>query len=143
MKNVKIINELHRIAKANRGLLLPEKVVEVASNPKSILHSRFEWDDGEAAEQYRLWQARQLISVAVEIIPGTNKAVQAFVSLSVDRHSGRGYRTTVSVMSDREMREQLMNDALHDLNVFQKKYSELKQLSEVFSAIRNVRRKAA
>ena len=142
MKNVRIIQELHRIAKENNGLLSAEAVVEVASNPKSILHSRFEWDDDDAAHEYRLWQARQLISVAVEVLPGTNQSVQTFVSLSTDRKGGKGYRTTVSVMSDADMRAQLLNDALHDLNTFQRKYSELRQLSEVFSAIRKVRKSA-
>lgn len=143
MKNIKIINELNRIASSNGGLLVPEKVVDAARNPRSVLHSRFEWDDGKAADEYRIWQARQLISVCVETIPGSTEETQAFVSLSVDRHEGRGYRKTVAVLNDAELREQLLRDALSELNCFQQKYSRLRQLADVFSAIRKVRKKAA
>lgn len=48
-KSVLIARELKRIAKANHGQLLPEKVVEAARPNNSPLHNRFEWDDTEAA----------------------------------------------------------------------------------------------
>jgi hypothetical protein len=47
-------------------------VVEAARDPNSPLHSAFTWDDAEAAEQYRLAQARVLLRrVRVEIETGT------------------------------------------------------------------------
>lgn len=50
------------------GRLTPEAVVRAAKDPTSPLHKRFEWDDSEAAHQYRLEQARRLIrSVMVTI----------------------------------------------------------------------------
>lgn len=50
------------------GRLLPVDVVNAARDPASPLHSHFTWDDKEAAERYRLEQARTLIrSVKVEI----------------------------------------------------------------------------
>lgn len=44
------------------GVLTPRAVVKDAKNPKSPLHSEFEWDDSAAAERYRLAQARDLIA---------------------------------------------------------------------------------
>jgi hypothetical protein len=144
MKNVKVIKELNRIADANGGILRPETVVEAARPRSSILHPRFEWDNTRAAREFRLWQARQLISVCVQIIPGVNEPVSVFCSLSTDRsRRGGGYRTTVAVCSDAEMREQLLEDALQDLNAFQRKYAALRQLTSVFAAIRRIRRRAA
>lgn len=35
------------------GRLTPQLVVNAAKNPKSALHSRFEWDDTKAAARYR------------------------------------------------------------------------------------------
>ena len=143
MKNVKVIEELHRISDKNGGLLLPQHVVREARNPRSVLHSRFEWDNTKAAEEHRLWQARQLISICVEIIPGTSELTQAYVSVSSDRAAGGGYRATVQVLSDTDLRRQFLQDALAELNTFQKKFARIKALAGIFSEIRKVTRKAA
>jgi hypothetical protein len=49
---------------------LTEEIVEKAARPKnSPLHDYFEWDDNEAAYQYRLQQARGvIIAVTVTIV---------------------------------------------------------------------------
>lgn len=58
------------------GVLRPADVVDAARNPNSSMHSQFEWDDGEAAEAYRLQQARSLIRrVKVEVIRPDNQVV--------------------------------------------------------------------
>ena len=142
MKNVKIIRELKRIQQEHGGLLMPQDVVEAAKPQASPLHNRFEWNNTAAARAFRLWQARQLISICVHVEPGITDPIPVFCSLSTDRAKG-GYRATATVMSDAEMREQLLQDALHELNVFQQKYARLRRLAEVFAAIRRVRRRAA
>lgn len=143
MKNKKtsaIARELRRIAKSNGGLLLPAKVVEAARPKSSPLHSRFEWDDTEAAENYRLWQARQLIRVVVEQIEGVHGTTEVFVSLSADRLDGRGYRITTEVCRDEDLRAQLLEDALTELEIFKLKYRRLKELAAVFEAIEKLKR---
>lgn len=140
--NIRIVKELHRLAAANHGLLLPEQVVQAAKHPSSVLHRRFEWNNTKAAAQYRLWQARQLISVSVQVLPGSQEPVHVFMSLRSDRGSG-GYRTTVSILSDAEQRQQLLDDALMELNLFNRKYATLRELAGVFAAARKVRRRAA
>lgn len=130
-----IARELRRIAKSNEGLLLPQTVVESARSKKSPLHSRFEWDDSEAAEKYRIWQARQLIKVCVEVLPGINTATEVFVSLSEDRYGGRGYRVTTEVLQDEDLAAQMLEDALAELQIFRLKYRRLSKLVEVFAAI--------
>lgn len=143
MKNIKVIKELHRLATAHDGLLMPEHVVAAAKPKSSPLHNRFEWNNTKAAEQHRLWQARQLISVCVQILPGVAEPVAVFHSLSTDRANGGGYRTTVAICSHAEMREQKLQDALHELNMFQRKYASLRKLSDVFSAIRKATKRLA
>lgn len=143
MKNLKIQKALRAIAQKHHGHLLPEVVVDEARSPKSPLHSRFTWDDTEAAHQHRLWQARQLISVCVEVLADDTDPSPVFVSLSSDRMHGKGYRVMCDVMNDADMREQLLKDALAELNKFQIKYRTLRKLAEVFSAIRKVNRKIA
>lgn len=132
------VQEELRTIEAEHGILRPEDVVEFARNKKTALHSQFEWDDSEAAQKYRLWQARYVISTSVTIIEAEQKkyAVRAFVSLTPDRRAeGGGYRSIASVMTDDEMKAQLFKDALAELGTFRRKYHSLKQLSEVFEAI--------
>ncbi len=52
-----------------RGRLTPQEVVEAARAEASAIHGCFEWDDGKAAEAYRIEQARELIRrVKIEIV---------------------------------------------------------------------------
>ena len=142
MKSNKVISELKKIAHQNGGLLQPETVVEAARPVSSPLHSRFEWDNGSAAHQYRIWQARQLIRVSVELLQGTKESIEVFVSLIPDRErESGGYRIMTDVLSDSQMRAQLLKDALNELEIFQDKYKRLKELVAIFSAIKRVRKK--
>ena len=142
MKTEIVIAELKKLAQDNGGLLQPEIVVEAARPKSSPLHSRFEWDDSVAGQQYRIWQARQLIRVSVEVITGSEEPMNVFVSLTPDRakESG-GYRVMTHVLSRKEMREQMLSDALAELQCFREKYARLKELAGVFEAIKKVNRK--
>ena len=89
-----IAQELERIARsAPDGVLTPSAVVESARDEGSPLHDKFEWDDGVAAEAWRLEQARRLIrtvKVVVETTERTLKTVQYVRHPDVDR-SEQGY----------------------------------------------------
>lgn len=141
MKNDIIIQELNRIASKSGGILKPEIVVEEARSEDSPLHSRFTWDDSEAAHQYRLEQARRLIRVTVQLIPNvSNEPERVWVSLQQDQNCiGGGYRTLVSVLSDVELRKQLLTQAMEDMDRFEEKYSHLSELSEIFKAMKRIR----
>lgn len=130
-----IRRELARIAKAGGGVLMPEAVVEAARPAASPLHSRFEWDDTAAAHAHRLWQARQLISITINVCPRSKSDEQVWVSLTPDRKGEGGYRSLVTVLSDPDMRAQLLADALEELSIFRAKYKHLRELAEVFAAI--------
>lgn len=134
----KVITELKRIAAENDGILQPETVVDEARPVSSPLHSRFEWDNSVAGQAYRIWQARQLIRVVVEVLPGTDELSEVFVSLTPDRKGG-GYRIMADVLSHEDSRKQLLRDAMKDLELFRDKYRRLKELTEVFRAIRKIR----
>ena len=142
--NPAIVSALQKIAEANNGLLRPEDVVSVAESESSPLHSWFEWDEGQAAHAWRLEQARHLLRVTVRLIGIGNekKSVRVFVSLTTDQQEdGGGYRQLVVVMSDKALRKQLLKDALAEMERFQKKYQELKELAEVFAAMKHVKTK--
>ncbi|HFJ9697501.1 TPA: hypothetical protein ACGW13_000151 [Stenotrophomonas maltophilia] len=120
------------------GVIQPADVVARASDPESAMHSWFQWDDTEAAQAYRLQQARQLLRVFVTVETKDNKPVRAFVSLGTDRYGDGGYRTMAEVLSDEEMRAQLLADAVKELRSAEKKYRQLQELSGVWSALDEV-----
>lgn len=127
--------ELERLK--SDGVIRPVDVVEAARDEESPLHDWFQWDDDEAAHQYRLLQARNLLRVYVNVEPSKDsEPVRAFVSLTSDRaKEGGGYRALAEVMGDDAMREQLLRDAFVQFRNMQKRYQHLKQLSKVWDAV--------
>jgi hypothetical protein len=135
MKKEAIKAELEQVRQANGGLLKAESVVEFARNPDTELHHQFTWDDGEAAAQYRLMQARSVIRVCVSIISEEAPATRAYVSLPSDRVNGGGYRSMVDVIGDEGRRGEMLRDALERLHALRRKYSALSELTSVWSAV--------
>lgn len=133
IKNPEIIAELQALCEKGGGILQPKAVIEAARPETSPLHTHFEWDDDKAADDYRMWQARALISqvrVHIETPSGKKYASQVFVSLKSDRDKG-GYRTMVDVLSHNDTRNQLVRDALSDMQNFTERYRVIRELSSV------------
>jgi len=135
------LEELKEIEKS-KGILNPADVVERAKDPKSALHSKFNWNIKEAAYEYWLWQARQLITVYVQVRQDKpTETMQVFVSLSTDRNSYGGYRKMDNVLSDEHYRQILLNDAMNEMLIFEKKYKQLTELVTVFDVMNHVTQK--
>lgn len=134
---------LMELAEARGGILKAEDVVEAARPEGSPLHSRFEWDNGKAAEHWRYWQARSMIAVAVDVIPtkNANKVTRAFVSLSLDRSNEGGYRVMADVLSNDQLRKQLIDDAINQMAILRARFNSLEELGEVFNEMRRAEQK--
>lgn len=131
-----IITELHNIYEKGGQILRAEDVVEFARDPKTELHKNFTWDDNEAAHQWRLEQARNVIQVHVLMSPSTQKTVRAFVSLASDRRTpGGGYRRIEDVLANPEQRAELLKQALREANRWREKYKVLQELAPIFDAM--------
>lgn len=115
------------------GLLKPEDVVNFAADPETALHKAFEWNDSKAAHAHRLWQARQLI-VSVHIVDNRSpEPIQAWVSLKSDRtNPGGGYRDTVAVLSDAELRQQMLETFWDEYDRMRERYQRFEELAEIF-----------
>ena len=133
-------SELRGIAEKHGGVLKAEDVVSFAAKPDTALHSKFTWEDTEAARLWRLLEARNLIAVAVIVSPSTGKSYRAFVSMVDDRQEeGGGYRSLVSVLSNSQLRGRLLEQALADFERWKEKYQDLRELAPIFAARKNVR----
>ena len=94
----KVLRDLY----AEHGKLTPSLVLEAAREEDHPLHHRFEWDDTEAAEQWRLRQAASLIrSVRITYIGSTEevRSVRAWVSVPGEEEA-RVYRPEAEIGSD-------------------------------------------
>jgi hypothetical protein len=141
MKSSETILALRAIAAKHNNVLKPEDVVEAARPKTSPLHDRFTWDDNVAAEQYRLWEARQLIRTTIQYIEigGEEKRCRVFCSLTPDRtEEGGGYRETTAVLSNKKYRAQLLADAYAEMKFFAAKYDRLQELAGVIREINKV-----
>lgn len=137
-------DELEAIANKHGSMLSPGDVVAFARDSQTALHHRFEWNDGEAAEKYRIWQARQLIAevhISAPKMKGQN--IRAFVSLSSDREKEGGYRSMAAVLSDEELRAMHVRDAIADAERFIESYAHLDELGPMFAAMRRAMKKIA
>lgn len=119
---------LTQMAKRNGGVLKVDDVIEEAKNVNSVLHQHFEWDDSEAAEQYRRQQARALIQrCRIQLVETEPVKIRAFVSLPTDREQGGGYRLTTEVMGDEYLKDEMLRDIRMTIQRWTKKLNLLDQ----------------
>lgn len=109
-----------------QGLLTPRAVLAAARPQNSALHEYFTWDDGEAAEKWRIEEARRLIrSVTVTFGEREEISVPVFVSLPADRAHGDGYRTLDSVRSSSFLMKQLLAEVQRQIQMWQERAQAL------------------
>ena len=119
--------ELERIYNTD-GVLTPAAVVDDARPEDAPLHSRFEWDDSVAGEQYRMVQARQLIrSVRVTVQPQPEASpVQVRVFHNVaDEDESRKYVPLRVLMEDPESAQRVLRRAWDEWLQLKRKYADL------------------
>lgn len=131
--------ELELICKRNGGVLRAADIVEFAKNPETTLHSEFNWNIKEAANEHWLSTARRIVRAVVHIVgeDGDGILVRTYVNLLPDRGE-ISYRMLEDVLSDEEMTNQMLSDALRELTSFRRKYATLKELAKVHAAIDEV-----
>jgi hypothetical protein len=126
------------------GRLTPEAVLHDARKATSPLHPFFEWDDAKAAKQHRLAQAGHLIRCVTVVLEEQQeqeqpRTIRAFLPIEAVDES-RSYVPTLKALGDADMRKQVLAQAHSELGAVARKYRELKELSEVVSAIDRVGR---
>lgn len=138
-KTKQVESHLAMIAAKNDGIINPHEVIKYATDPTSVLHGFFTWDDSEAADKYRLIEARQLITSVKVYRENKEVRVRALTSLNVDRHNGGGYRFLDRVMESPVLRQHLLETAFAELESVQRKYQTLQELEIVWGAVEEVR----
>lgn len=125
---------------AEHTVLQGETVIEWAQeNTESALYAALEWDDKVAGHEYRLSQVRRLIAIHVV----SKEGVRQLISLKIDRAVDKGgYRLIDDVLSDQNMREMMLSEALADFERLRLKYEGLREFARVWDELRAVEARA-
>lgn len=121
-----------------KGELTPQDILDDARHDNSPLHSFFEWNDGAAAEQYRLQQARGLIRAVVAVYTREDEgkpAVRTKAYVHINEPSAPHYREASHAMSQAKTRKMVLQRAWRELHAWRQRYKDLKEFSELFDVI--------
>lgn len=98
-KDAAVVGPILRDLTESAGRLDPKLIVTSARPKTSPLHRYFEWDERKAADQYRVWQARQLVK-SIEIVVQEER-IPAFYSVAMtDNEQDREYMPLQDVLTD-------------------------------------------
>lgn len=125
-------NELKRIKRVE-GVLKAQVVVDHARDAASPLHRCFQWDDTEAANRFRLHQARCLMHNVYTVKWKEDEATpdKPFVFNVATEEEGRSYKTASEIMDDRPAYDYLLANALAIIKGWRKRFAHIKELEPI------------
>jgi hypothetical protein len=141
-----VIGETLAAIEARNGGIEPQAIVAEAEDKESPLHPLFEWDDTEAAKAHRLRQASEIVR-RVHVIhyseEGKKERQIAYVSVvrqDADGDKSRSYVSASRALSDQEMQQQVISEALAGLRAWMRRYQKLCALGNVSPLMELVRK---
>lgn len=130
-----IAAERLRQIKGSCGEITPRRVVDDATDEQSPLHRCFEWDDAKAADNYRLHQARVMIScICVAKVEDSDVGGETRAFVHTEIGSPR-YEPIDVAMSQPDMRAELFEKARHEITQWKLRYASYSAFSKIVSAI--------
>ena len=120
-----------------KGKITPKAVVDEARDKSSPLHDYFDWDVSTASEKYWLYQARTLINhITVVVNYETGDEQKAFFNVREEMEDAKTVYVNIErALSDRDMRGQILQNALAELQYWKQKYKEYSEFRGIVNAI--------
>lgn len=123
--------ELQAIYESN-GKLTPTIVVDVARSADHPLHSRFNWDDTDAAECWRRDQAKRLIrSVRITYRTPNEKdsgaSVRAFQAVHTEE--GNVFKPSEEVVQDEFLTKLVLSEMTRDWQALKRRYERFAEFT--------------
>lgn len=135
---VKVAEEIRSIGKE----IKPIGLIEKGRDKNSELHKCFDWNDKTASEKYRLFQARKILNtiiirkVSEKAEEQTNTRMFSYITTKATEEKTHGvYMQTVTIYKNPDQYQDLLQQALRELESFKRKYQSLKELKELFKVI--------
>jgi hypothetical protein len=122
----------------------PRALLDEARDFNSPFHDFFNWNDDEAAEQYRLIQAGQLLRRWKGSVIRIDNSAKLVSVQSVRRvqsplgqraRGGTSYEAIESIMADPAKRADMVATVLRELSAYRKRYAQIEALADVWRAI--------
>jgi len=123
-----------------------QTLVDQARPKNAPLHQEFTWTNREAAEKWRLHEARQVVK-SIEVVHDNSKPTRAWESVTVVQADvdtdeppieRRVFRSVEDIMSDPAQRSELLIQAMRDAVAWRKRYGGLQELAQIHQAIDEV-----
>lgn len=133
---------LHLMRSLKTNKITSQNVVDDAKRQNSAYHDYFEWDDTISGNEYRKIQAKKLLSSIVEVVIIKEKSVEvrSFYNI-VDEKNKHHYAPKDYVFSDEDLRGQVIDYALREVNAWSNRYRIYGELASVHSEIDRVTKK--
>tara|TARA_R110000824_G_scaffold151585_2_gene322590 strand:+ start:187 stop:663 length:477 start_codon:yes stop_codon:yes gene_type:complete len=120
---------------STNGHITPAEVLKDAAKKSSPLHRYFVWEDKQAAQLYRLDQARKLIR-SVQIKVSEDEMTPRFVHVKVDQSSSY-VQTEVAIINPNYW-DSVKADVLSEINSAKRKLDNLKMVETKASRIKAI-----
>lgn len=140
-----VTDEVLRLVAQADDHAAPRVLLDAARDPASPLHRYFTWDDGVAAERYRLAQAGALYrTVRMQIVRLDAEAreikfelIRGITSVPDDRKkkNSKSYGRTRVVMSDQQRRASVLRGIVREMVALRNKYAKFSELHDVWVVI--------
>lgn len=143
-KTAKVIGDKIAEIEKQRGRCTPRALVDAARPKSSPIHKYFfKWTDREAAEKWRIEQAKFYLRTIPIYIEEMKITVRRFMTEKGARGSKpRGYISTIRILNSKQRMKNMLEIALEELKSFQKKYAILTELCDrVDEVIESMKRK--
>lgn len=147
-------NALDRMRReSDDGTVNAEMLLEYSRPTDSETHDLFEWNDGIAAEKWRMYQSGRIINqlevtmvriskdpveMPMPTIEGFDKPIvsQAFINIAQRGPANRGsYTDAMTAFQNESYRNRVLSNAKSELEAFKRKYERFEELADVFAAI--------
>ncbi len=137
--------EIEKIRKKGKGKITAETLVDaVQSNQRHPLRTLFNWDDTQAAAEYRKEQARKLLrSIVITVAEAPKQPMRAYnvtvlPQSQTEEKPVKVYASTTDLLADEDGRAELLAEALRMLVQCQKRFRCLQELAPIFRELNTV-----
>ena len=110
----------------------PQNIVDYAEkHPKSELHKCFTWDDTKAANEWRKFEARQVVRLLVF----EDENEEEPTKVRVLQKTADEYKPVTQIVRNEDEYKELLKRAKAELAAFKQRYKTLVELEAVLEAI--------
>ena len=110
----------------------PQNIVDYAeAHPKSELHKCFTWDDTKAANEWRKFEARQVVRLLVF----EDESEEEPTKIRVLQKTAEAYKPVTQIIRNEDEYRELLARAKAELASFKERYKTLVELESVLEAI--------